>query len=106
MFHVMLILSALIPALATLAILFCLPFWVGLGLQVILTAVTEKKPWLYLPATLGAICAVVYFFWLGELIPLWFQLVYWAVFFLALWLTWFLVGKLRGLVLRWVRGQG
>lgn len=106
MFHVMLILSALIPALATLAIVFCLPFWVGLGLQAILSAVTEKKPLLYLPAVLGAICAVGYFVWLGEIIPLWFLLAYWAVFFLCLWLTRFLIGKLRALVLRWVRGNG
>ncbi len=106
MFHVMLILSALIPALATLALAFCLPVWVGLGLQGILSAVTERKPLLCIPAVLGAACAAGYFVWLGEIIPLWFLLVYWAVFFLCLWLARFLIGKLRALVLRWVRGKG
>ena len=104
MFHVMLVLPVLAPMLAVFGVIaaaiLCLPFWVGLGLQAILTAVTEKRKLLLLPAILGGVCALGYFFWLRGLVPLWFQLLYWAVFYLCLWLTWLLVGKLRSWVLR------
>lgn len=105
MFHVMLVLPVLAPMLAVFgimaAIVLCLPFWVGLGLQAILTAVTEKKGLLILPTMLGWICALGYFFWLRGLVPFWFQLLYWAVFYLCLWLVWWVVSKLRSLVLGW-----
>ena len=104
MFHVMLVLPVLAPMMAVFGVIaaaiLCLPFWVGLGLQAILTAVTEKRKLLLLPAILGGVCALGYFFWLRGLVPLWFQLLYWAVFYLCLWLTWLLVGKLRSWVLR------
>ncbi len=107
MFHLMLVLPVLAPMLAVFGIIaavaLCLPFWMGLGLQAILTAVTEERKLLILPAVLGGICAVGYFFWFFGVIPVWFQLLYWAVFFLCLWLTWLVVGKLRALVLGWIR---
>lgn len=106
MFHLMLVLPVLGPLLAVygviVAVILCLPFWVGLGLQAILTAVTEKKQLLVLPTVLSWICVVGYFFWFRGAIPLWFQLLYWAVFYLCLWITWLVVSKLRSLVLRWL----
>ena len=105
MFHVMLVLPVLAPMLAVFgvmaALILCLPFWVGVGLQAILTAVTERRGLRILPAVLGGVCALGYFFWFRDLIPLWFQLCYWAVFSLCLWLTWLFVGKLRD----WVLGR-
>ena len=109
MFHVMLVLPILAPALAVfgviLALILCLPFWIGLGLQAILTLVTDNRKLLIIPAILGASCAVGYFFWFLGVIPIWFQVLYWAVFFLCLWLVWFVVSKLRALVLNWVKGR-
>lgn len=106
MFHVMLVLPVLAPMLAVFGVIaaaiLCLPFWVGVGLQAVLTAVTEKKKLLCLPAALGAICAVGYFFWLRGVVPLWFQLLYWVVFYLCLWLTRLIVGKARTLILGWL----
>ena len=67
MFHLMLVLPVLGPLLAVygviVAVILCLPFWVGLGLQAILTAVTEKKQLLVLPTVLSWICVIGYFFW-------------------------------------------
>lgn len=109
MFHVLLVLPILAPALAVfgvvLAVLLCLPFWVGLGLQAILTAVTENRKLLEIPAILGGVCAVGYYFWFRGLVPVLFQLLYWAVFFLCLGLVWFVVSKLRALVLNWLKGR-
>ena len=109
MFHVMLVLPILAPALAVfgvvLAIILGLPYWVGLGLQAILTLVTDNKKLLVIPAILGAICAGGYFFLFLGVIPVWFQFLYWAVFFLCLWLVWLVLSKLRALVLNWVRGR-
>ena len=109
MFHVMLVLPILAPALAVfgavVALLFCLPYWVGLGLQAILTLVTENKKLLCVPAILGAICAVGYFFLFLGVIPVWFQVLYWAVFFLCLWLVWLILSKLRALVVDWMKGR-
>ncbi len=106
MFHVLLVLPALGALVAfygvMAAVILCLPFWIGVGLQVILTAVTERKTWLALPAALGAACAAGYLVWLGELVPLWFLAIYWMTYFLCLWLARWLVGKLRGLVLNWM----
>ncbi len=79
-----------------------LPFLVGVGLQVVFSAVTDKKGWLAVPAILGALWAVGYVVWLWGLVPLWFWAVYWAVFFLCLFLTRLLVGLLRRLVLKWM----
>ena len=106
MFHLMLVLPVLAPMLAVFgaiaALLLCLPFWVGIGLQAILTAVTEKKKQLILPAILGGVCALGYSVWFRGVLPFWFQFLYWAVFYLCLWLTWLIVDKLRTLVLRWM----
>lgn len=106
MFHLMLVLPVLAPLLAVYgviaAVIFCLPFWVGIGLQIMLTAVTERRRLLSLPALLGGICALGYFFWFRDLIPLWFQLLYWAVFYLCLWLSRVIVARLRILVLSWL----
>ena len=109
MFHLMLVLPILAPMLAVfgvmVAVMLCLPFWVGLALQAVLTAVTEEKKLLLLPAVLGGVCALGYFLWFRGVLPLLFQVLYWAVFYLCLWLTWRIVSKLRGLVLRWM-GRG
>ena len=109
MFHVMLVLPILGPALAVfgviLAVILGLPYWVGLGLQAILTLVTDNKKLLVIPAILGAICAGGYFFLFLGVVPIWFQVLYWAVFFLCLWLVWFVVSKLRALALNWMKGR-
>jgi len=106
MFHLMLALPVLAPLLAfygvIAAALLCAPFWVGVTLQAILSAVTEKRALLSIPAILGAVCAVGYFFLFRGLAPLWFQLIYWAVFYLCLWLAWLIVSKLRAAVLSWL----
>lgn len=106
MFHVLLVLPILAPFLAlygaVAAVLLGAPFWVGVTLQVIVTAVTEKRFPLCLPAVLGGVCAVGYFFLFRGVIPLWFQGIYWAVFYLCLWLAWLVVDKLRAAVLRWL----
>ncbi len=105
-FHLLLVLPILGPLLAVygviVAVLFCLPFWVGVPLQAILTAVSKKKGLLLLPSGLGLVCALGYLGWFRGLLPFWFQLFYWAVFFLSLWLTWLGGGKLRALVLNWM----
>ena len=109
MFHVMLVLPVLAGMVAfygvLAAVILGLPFWVGLGLQLILTAVTGKRVLLALPAVLGAVCAVGYLFWLGELLPLWFFFIYWAVFYICLWVVWLLTDKVRRLVLKWLGGR-
>ena len=104
MFHLMLVLPVLAPMLTIFgviaAVMLCMPFWVGVGLQAVLTAVTEKRKMLCLPAVLGGVCALGYFLWLRGVVPLWFQFLYWAVFYLTLWLTWLIVDKLKAWVLR------
>ncbi len=109
MFHLLLVLPVLAPFLAIYgaiaALLLCAPYWVGLLLEAVLTVVTTKRQLLLLPAALGAVCAVGYFFLLKDLVPVWFQFLYWAVFYLCLWLTCVIVGKLKALVLGWM-GRG
>lgn len=109
MFHLMLVLPFLAPFLAIYgaiaALLLCAPYWVGLFLEAVLTVVAPKRQLLLLPAVLGGVCAVGYFFLLKGLVPLWFQFLYWAVFYLCLWLTYIIVGRLKALVLSWM-GRG
>ncbi len=109
MFHLMLVLPVLAPMLTVYgviaAVLLGAPFWVGTGLQIVLTLVTKKPGFLAIPAILGGVCAVGYVFLFRGLIPLWFQLLYWAVFFLCLWLAWIITVKLKALVLDWL-GRG
>ncbi len=106
MFHLLLVLPVLAPLLAVYgaiaALLLCAPYWVGLFLEAVLTIVTKKRALLLLPPALGGVCAVGYFFLLKDLVPLWFQFIYWVVFFLCLWLTWVIVAKLKALVLNWL----
>ncbi len=106
MFHLMLVLPVLAPMLAIYgviaAVLLGAPFWMGIGLQIVLTIVTEKPALLSIPAILGGVCVVGYFFLFRGLIPLWFQLLYWAVFFLCLWLAWIITAKLKALALDWL----
>jgi len=102
----MLVLPILGPFLAfygaVAAVLLAAPFWVGVTLQAILTAVTERRFPLCVPAVLGGVWAVGYSLLFRGLIPLWFQGIYWAVFYLCLWLTYVIVGKLKALVMGWL----
>lgn len=105
MFHVMLVLPVLAPVLALYGlvaiVVLSAPFYIGIGLQLVLTLLTKGGKLLLLPGALGVVGAAGSFLWLGKLLPLWFFLLYWALLFFSLWLTWWIVGRGKDLLRRW-----
>lgn len=100
-----------LPVLATMGIvgiglwllfLLCLvPLGIGLTIQLVLTAVTENR-WIHcIPAGLGLWCLAISLIFLNQMLPPVFTLIYWAVYFLIVWLTWLVVMKIKN----WIAGR-
>ena len=103
MFHVMLV----APVLGLMAVygvivlvILSVPFCVGMFLQLVLTVFGQKHWVLWVPAGLGALgLAGSLAFFLPD-VPVLYILVYWALYFLALWLTWLVVDQIKKFIAR------
>ena len=105
-----------IPVLATIGmmgislwflIILCLiPLGFGVIFQLILTAITEHRGLLFAPAGIGLIGFILSLIFLGSDLPVFTFIVYWLIYFLAIWLTWFIVCKLKCYFAgRWKRSE-
>ena len=100
MFHVMLVLPALAAFGVMSVFVLCAPFCVGLFLQLVLTVFGQKRWVLYIPAGLGVLglAGTLVFFHPNP--PVLYILIYWALYFLALWLTWLVVDQIKKFIAR------
>lgn len=94
-----------VPVLATMGLmgvslwlawlLSSVPLIFGILLQLILTAVTERKIILWIPAVLGVLGLI------GMVVVLfperiaWIAVIYWVIYFLFIWLTWLLTVRIK-----------
>lgn len=103
MFHVMLV----APILGLMAVygvivlvILSVPFCVGMFLQLVLTVFGQKHWVLWVPTGLGALgLAGSLAFFLPD-VPVSYILVYWVLYFLALWLTWLVVDQIKKFIAR------
>lgn len=105
MFHVLLVLPALVTFGAMAAVVLCAPFCAGIVLQLLLTVFGQKKWVLYVPAGLGALGLAGSLLWLLGDVPFTVLLVYWGIYFLALWITWLVVTQIKQAAAKWL-GKG
>lgn len=83
MFHLIIALTALGFSLAAIAVMVT-PLWMGPLLQLVVTAFCKKRFYLYIPAALGALLAVLSVYWLGKMAPPLYLAVYWCIYYLLL----------------------
>lgn len=89
-----------------LIVLCLIPLGFGMAFQLILTAVTEQRGLLLVPAGIGLIGLVLSLIFLGSSLPPLALIIYWMIYFLVLWLTWLVVYKVkRYFARRWKRSE-
>jgi len=76
-------------------ILLTVPLVFGTLLQLIFCIVSEKRWVILVPATLGGSGLVISLACLLDEIPLKGILIYWAIYFLCLWLIWLIVDQIK-----------
>lgn len=101
MFHVMLVLPLLAAFGAAAFFMVTVPLCLGAGLQLIFSIFSKKRWILLLPAILGAVGVVLSLVYLLEVVGLTALVIYWAVYYLCIWLVWLIVTQIKGDVLRW-----
>lgn len=103
MFHVMLvapILGLMAVYGAIVLVILSVPFCIGIFLQFILTIFGQKHWILWVPTGLGALgLAGSMVFFLPD-VPVSYILVYWTLYFLALWITWLVVDQIKKFIAR------
>lgn len=101
-FHVFLVLPALLGAGALALFVLSLPFLLGGVLQLLLTVFSAGKRWVvWVPAALGGVGLVLSLIYGLEAAGPAALLVYWGLYFLMLWLIWLIVSQIKKAVLRW-----
>lgn len=100
MFHVLLVLPALITFGAFAIFIWFAPFFIGMFLQFVLSIVAEKLWIRCIPAGLGMIGLTWCLYVLLPELPVLYILIYWAVYFLLLWLTWLVVDQIKKFIAR------
>lgn len=100
MFHVMLVLPALVTFGTVAIFVLAAPFCVGMFLQLVLSIVAQDRWVVWVPAGLGVAGAVLSVVCFGQSIPLLGIALYWGVYFLALWLVWLIVDQIRKYISR------
>lgn len=100
MFHVMLAMPVLAAFGAMALFVLCAPFCVGVFLQLVLSIVAEKRWILWVPAGLGVLGLVWSLYGFLPDLPILYILIYWALYFLVLWLTWLVVDQIKKFIAR------
>lgn len=103
MFHVMLVAPILglmaVYGIIVLVIL-SVPFCIGMFLQLVLTVFGQKRWVLYIPAGLGVLGLAGTLVFFRPDPPALYILIYWTLYFLALWLTWLVVDQIKKFIAR------
>ncbi|NCB52905.1 MAG: hypothetical protein EOM54_13690 [Clostridia bacterium] len=96
MFHVMLVL----PYLFAFGFVLLIPYWIGGGLQLLLTIFCNRKRFLLIPAILGLLGFGASLWFFREGTPLGAFLLYWGFYFLSLLIVWAIVRTIKRAVAR------
>ena len=95
MFHVMLVLPALMAFGAMALFVLTAPICIGGFLQLVLTIVAEKIWVMCVPAGLGVLGLIASLIGLLGTIPLVGILIYWGIYFLCMWVIWLVVTQIK-----------
>ena len=104
MFHVMLVLPALALFGVMAVFVLAAPFCVGGVLAALLGLFGQTRLVRSVPAILGVVGLVCSLYFFSPAIPVNGILIYWAVFFLWIWLIFLVAGQIRQAIGRW-RGE-
>ena len=101
MFHLLLALSVFIAGAVSI-LLALIPYGIGAVLQLILTIFGQKRWVRGIPGILGGVgfLATLLYYW--DLMPseLPILLIYWAIYFLCIWLVWLIVTLIKKAIRR------
>ena len=82
-------------------ILLAVPLGLGACLQLIFCIVAQNKWVVWVPSVLGGAGLTASLIWLLEEIPLNGILIYWAIYFICLWLVWLIISQIKKAITKW-----